>query len=72
MDPSQKLATLQRTLQKNQQPLNRPLSKIRNLKTDPKIKNYNIFYACFATNEFTRKLLKNFSKLCFFTEKNFS
>ena len=41
------------------------------LKTDHKIKNYNIFHTRFAANEFTRKSFKNFIKLHFFTEKEF-
>ena len=38
--------------------------------TDPKIKNYNVkFYACSAANQFTRKILKKFTKLHFFSQK---
>ena len=45
MDPSQKSATLKQTLDKNQR-----------LKTDPKIKNYNvIFHTRSATNKVPRK-----------------
>ena len=36
---------------------------------DPKIKNFNAtFHTCSAANEFTRKLLKKYTKLHFFTE----
>ena len=56
-DSSEKSAILKRTL----------LAKIRYLKTDPKVKNYNaIFHTSSAANEFTRKRLKNFTKLHFF------
>ena len=52
---------------------NGPFTKIRDLKTDPEIKNYNvIFHTRFATNEFTGKRYKNFIKLHFFTEKKFA
>ena len=41
-------------------------------KTDPKIKNYNLlFHTHSATNELTRKLLKNFTKLHFSQKINF-
>ena len=44
------------TLHKIRRPENELFIKIRNLKTDPKIKNYNvIFHAHSAANEFTRK-----------------
>ena len=44
--------------------------KIRDLKTDPKTKNYIvILHTCSVTNEFTRKLFKNFTKLYFFTRE---
>ena len=45
------------------------------LKKNSKIKNYKVFHTCFAANEFTRKLLKKFTKLHYFTEnkkKNFA
>ena len=70
MDPSQKLATLKRTLRKNRQPECGPFTKIRDLKTDPKIKNYVMFQTRSVDYEFKkRKLLKNFMKLHFFYRK---
>ena len=48
---------------------NGPFTKIGNFKMDPKIKNWNItFHTCSATNEFTGKLLKNFTKINFFAK----
>ena len=41
IDPLKKSVTLNRTLHKNQRSLNGPFTKIKDLKTDPKIKNYN-------------------------------
>ena len=68
MDPSQNMATFKWSFHKIRGPSNGPFTKIRDLKTDPKIKNYNvIFHICSATNEFIRKLLTNLTKLYFFT-----
>ena len=45
-----------RTFHKNWWPQNRSFTKIRDLKNDPKIKNYNvIFQTRSAANEFIRK-----------------
>ena len=35
---------LKQTRPKNQRPQNGPFSKIRDFKTDPKIKNYNVIF----------------------------
>ena len=69
LDPSQKSATWKWTLQKNRRSWKGTFIKIGDLKMDPKIKNYNVMiYTCSAADEFTRKLLKNFTKLNFFAE----
>ena len=44
MDPLQKSETLKWTLHKIRRPYNRTLHKNRDLKTDPKVKNYHVIF----------------------------
>ena len=60
--------TYQGFIQQKNESENGPFKKIGDLKTDPKIKSYNvIFHTRSAANEFTRKLLhlKKITKIFF-------